>query len=1278
MGLPIADDGNGHNFFCALRLVVDSQATDHQKLFPQSARTKCVKPLISEKHVFEEGIAKWNELFIFEVPRKGLAKLEIEVTNLAAKAGKGEVVGASYISIGQGTNMLKKVASVRMLHASSDVQNIVSYPLRKRGQLSTDEGVQDYGCLLASTTYFERKTIANFQRDIESGKKIFRDMGFFVAFGPEGPWESFRSFLPLSIVPKKMKESFIAMEVTMKNGKKHAIFRGFAIVINDSDAKFDMCLCPLSMVHSHTFLTSEAGHQTVAEEEVFENQRYQPISGWGNKWPGFRGNDPAHWSTGDFSYSSKEFFEPSLPPGWQWKSTWAIDKSQFVDSDGWAYGPDYQSLKWPLTTKLSIRSPNDFARRRRWVRMKQRLNTESSNRPNNEITVLSPGSSTILPWRCMEKDSDLCLQVRPYVEFPETPYSWGHTVFMNSGYASGNDQSISDPVLKLNQIEKKDMLLNCNPNTGNKQSFWLSIGTDASVLHTELNTPVYDWKISINAPLKLENRLPCPAEFTIWERTKEGSNVDRQHGIISSRGNAHIYSANLQKPIYLTLFLQGGWSLEKQDPILILDQLSLGHVSSFWMYQQQSNRKLRVNIERDMGGTNTAPNTIRFFVPYWISNDWSLSLAYRMVEVEPLENPTNSNERKIFGPRKNVQVLDDIGNSSQTPIMLSPQDYVGRGNVLSFPSRGEGYPSRRVGISVATRHSEHYSPGISLLELENKERVDVKAFTSNGSYYKLSAVLNMTSERTKVIHFQPQCVFINRVGISISLRQCDVQSEDWFHFTDPPKPFQWRSINKVELLKLRLDGYKWSAPFSIASEGIMCVSLKNDIGCDQMDIRVEVRSGTKSSRYEVVFCHASFSSPYRIENRSIYLPIRFRQVDGLSDSWRSLSHNSAASFSWEDLGRKRLLEVLVDGTDPLKSEKYNIDEIFDHQPIHATGGPVRALRVTVVKEEKTNVVKISDWMPDNEPRSDKSLAKLSRNNSQKQQPTSADSEFHVILELPELGLSIIDHTPEEILYLSVQNLLISHSSGLGSGISRFKIRMHGIQADNQLPLTPMPVLFRPQRLGEQLDYILKLSVTTQTSRSLDLCNYPYIGFHVPENSAFFVNIHEPIIWRIHEMIQQINPSRLRGTQTTAVSVDPIVQIGVLNISEIRFKVSMTMSPTQRPRGVLGFWSSLMTALGNTENMPVRVNQRFHEEICMRQSALVSTAIANVNKDLLNQPLQLLSGVDILGNASSALGHMSKGVAALSMDKKFIQNRQKQVVGHHDHDLDARFRDRSLE
>lgn len=178
----------------------------------------------------------------------------------------------------------------------------------------------------------------------------------------------------------------------------------------------------------------------------------------------------------------------------------------------------------------------------------------------------------------------------------------------------------------------------------------------------------------------------------------------------------------------------------------------------------------------------------------------------------------------------------------------------------------------------------------------------------------------------------------------------------------------------------------------------------------------------------------------------MYLPIRIRQVDGASNSWRLLLPNAAAAFLWEDLGRRRLLELLVDGTDSSTSLKYNIDELFDHQPIHVGSGPARALRVTVVKEDRTNIVKISDWMPENEPISVISgtvrptLSQTSGNiSTQQQMQSSADCEFHVIFELAELGVSVIDHTPEEILYLSVQNLLLAYSTGLGSGCSRYDL-----------------------------------------------------------------------------------------------------------------------------------------------------------------------------------------------------------------------------------------------
>ncbi|XP_071939359.1 uncharacterized protein [Coffea arabica] len=1287
-GLPVVDDGNSHNFFCALRLVVENQELSQQKLFPQSARTKCVKPSIVKSKDVVEGTAKWNELFIFEVPRKGLAKLEMEVTNLAAKAGKGEVVGASSFSVGHGASTLKKVASVKMLHQAYDFQNTVSYPLKKRGQ-DTD----DYqGSVLVSASYYEGKIVSNFESDRGGGSDIARDIGFSVGLAPEGSWESFRSSLPLSVITRTLKDDLMAVEVLMKNGKKHAVLRSLATVINDSDIKLDISICHYSMGQTRD-PNLQRSNANVFVEEVFQNQWYHP-SGWGNHRPSLGDDGPRRWSSRDFSYSSDDFFEPRIPPGWTWASTWTVDKSYCVDDDGWAYGPDHHNCRWPPNS--ATKSNLHKFRRRRWTRTRKQVNDQVAA-ITDVFNATSPGSATILPWRSMSRDSNCCLQVRPWIDDSQTLYAWGHSVVQGSASVWGKDQSFADQgvparqntmkeakistsPLRLDQLEKKDVLF-CCPGTGGK-NFWLSIGTDASVLHTELNTPVYDWTMSVSSPLKLENRLPCGAEYIIWEKIKDGNNIERQRGFIESRGTVHMYHADIRNPIYLKLFLQGGWIAEKD--VLILDLASNSHAASFWMVQRQRKRRLRVSIERDIGGSNASPKTIRLFVPYWISNDTSLSLAYQVVEIEPLESAdvdslalSKAKSAKIamkatpgsllgrqISSRKNVQVLEIIEDTSPVPSMLSPQDYIGRGGVMLFSSRNDNYLSPRVGISVALRSSEYFSAGISLLDLEKKQRVDLKAFGSEGYYYKLSALLNMTSDRTKVVHFQPHTLFINRVGCSVCLQQCDTQSTEWIHPSDTPKCFGWHST-KVELLKLRLDGYEWSAPFSVNTEGMMSIHLRSETGTEQMPLRVEVRSGMKGSRYEAIFRPNFFSSPYRIENRSLFLPIRFRQVGGSSDSWKFLLPNSSTCFSWEDLDRERMLEILVDGSDSGTSQKYNIDEIFDHEPIHVDGGNIFTLRVTILKEEKTNVVKISDWMPENESSAtfnsiSSSMLHISGNYLQPQQSMSTpECEFHFIVEVSELGLSIIDHTPEEILYMSVQNLLLSHSTGLGSGISRLKIRMHGIQVDNQLPLTPMPVLFRSQRIGEENDYLLKFSLTQQSNGSLDLHVYPYIGFQGPENSAFLINIPEPIIWRIHGMIQQANLSQLSDAQSTSVSVDPIIQIGVLNFSEIRFKVTMAMSPSQRPVGVLGFWSSLMTALGNMENMPVRINERFLENVCLQHSVLVANAISNIKKDLLSQPFQLLSGVDILGNASSALGHMSKGVAALSMDKKFIQSRQRQ-------------------
>ena len=198
------------------------------------------------------------------------------------------------------------------------------------------------------------------------------------------------------------------------------------------------------------------------------------------------------------------------------------------------------------------------------------------------ISLLTPGSSAVLPWSSVQQESELCLQVRPSAEYLEDEYEWGYTSAPFSGSTSRSDEvttektplfrqsstryknsSLSSSCLKLGQIEKKDIVICCKTGSSRKQNFWLSVGTDASILHTDLNLPVYDWKISINAPLKLENKLPCNAEYAIWEKTAGGSRVERHRGVLLASNSQAIYAADLRRPIYLTLFIQGGWVVEK-------------------------------------------------------------------------------------------------------------------------------------------------------------------------------------------------------------------------------------------------------------------------------------------------------------------------------------------------------------------------------------------------------------------------------------------------------------------------------------------------------------------------------------------------------------------------------------------------------------------------------------------------------------------------------------------------------------------------------------------
>lgn len=162
-------------------------------------------------------------------------------------------------------------------------------------------------CLSVSTSFIEKSMVTDLDNKPGDVNDVDGDMGFCVALGPEGPWEGFRSSLPLSVGTKKLKDDFVALEVSMRNGKKHAVFRGLATVTNDSDITLNISTCHVSVINGHEISPRTSRHQ-IAVEEIFENQQYHPVSGWNNNEYRSRDSDPRRWSTRDFSYSSRVSF----------------------------------------------------------------------------------------------------------------------------------------------------------------------------------------------------------------------------------------------------------------------------------------------------------------------------------------------------------------------------------------------------------------------------------------------------------------------------------------------------------------------------------------------------------------------------------------------------------------------------------------------------------------------------------------------------------------------------------------------------------------------------------------------------------------------------------------------------------------------------------------------------------------------------------------------------------------------------------------------------------
>lgn len=164
----------------------------------------------------------------------------------------------------------------------------------------------------------------------------------------------------------------------------------------------------------------------------------------------------------------------------------------------------------------------------------------------------------------------------------------------------------------------------------------------------------------------------------------------------------------------------------------------------------------------------------------------------------------------------------------------------------------------------------------------------------------------------------------------------------------------------------------------------------------------------------------------RIENRTSHTVVSVCQFGLDEDASIHLQPCSTTKFSWDNPYGTRLLDVSIEGGNEIFKLCINLEKPIES----STQLEAHGLQLHVADIGDTKVVKFMDDERTSQMGPIDNHVAVSMQNEM-QQTNSAPLEL--ILELGVVGVCLIDHRPRELLYLYLQKVFISYSTGYDAG-----------------------------------------------------------------------------------------------------------------------------------------------------------------------------------------------------------------------------------------------------
>lgn len=1223
--------GLTHQYTVAIRLSPNQTLSGDSSLHQQSSRTRGSISSYSSSSKLE--VVNWSEVFFFKVDSLDYYTMEVIVTDM----GKGEPVGFFSAPLNE-----MAVDVEDYVYQDDYLNNLTWIDLCSTESMNAsqvDKSKSPCGRVRCAVLLSPKSEVEDKDETAIGGRK-----SGFIQISPStvGPWTAVRLNYAAPAACWRLGNDVVASEVVVKDGNRYVNIRSLVSVLNNTGFVLDLCLVSKAsreqmrtqqLNGSREHGSSQRVDDNIQIDEFFETEKYDPEIGW------VAFQSIQDHSEGRNSHQAISGFE--LPSGWEWMGDWYLDTSSANTADGWVYAPDIESLKWPESFD-PLKFVN-YARQRRWIRKRKQI----SDSVTQEIPVglLNPGDTLPLPLSGLTQSGLFVLQLRPSNLDSPDQFSWSSVVDRSGLLEDSGRREVSSEICVSSLMESEELLY-CNQISGTSssgcQKLWFCVSIQATEIAKDIHSdPIQDWIIIVKAPLSITSYLPLAAEYSILEMQASGHFIACCRGVHTPAKAVKVHNADLRNPMFLSLLPQRGW-LPIHEAVCISHPQGVPS-KTMSLRSSISGRIVQLILEQNYDKEHQPlAKVIRVYAPYWFEIARCPPLTIRLLD------SGKKHTRKISFPFQSRNFTEVVFED-----ITEEEIYEGHtiASALNFNLLG-------LSVSISQAGNDHFGPIKDLSPLGDMDgSLDLCAHDADEKCMRLfisTKPCPYQSVPTKIICIRPFMTFTNRLGQDIFIRLNGEDEPKVLRASDSRVSFVCYEAAGAHKLQVRLEDTKWSYPVEILKEDTFSLVLRSHDGTQRF-LRTEVRGYEEGSRFIVVFRLGSTNGLIRIENRTFGRKISIRQSGFGEDAWIQLEPLSTSAFSWEDPYGQKSIDAKIDSCGTIGVWRLELERTGLYSAEHELGLQFHVLEMGSIKVARFTEVSISS--------SHEEIRSLTPGNwgtsSMQRETQHNSSPIELIVELGVVGLSVVDHRPKELSYLYLERVFVSYSTGYdGGATSRFKLILGHLQIDNQLPLTLMPVLLAPEQATDIHHPVFKMTITVRNENTEGIQVYPYVYIRVTDK-VWRLDIHEPIIWAFIDFYRNLQLNRIPES-TSATQVDPEIRLVLIDVSEVRLKLSLETAPSQRPYGVLGVWSPILSAVGNAFKIQVHLRRVMHRDRFMRKSSIIPAIGNRIWRDLIHNPLHLLFSVDVLGMTSSTLASLSKGFAELSTDGQFMQLRSKQV------------------